>query len=266
VGEQTEDRETRSVILGEEFGELAEALGSGPGTPPDPDRVVRFVAKAVPHSEACSVTFLRPRRRPTTVAASSELPVDVDRIQYDEGEGPCLDAATANAATLVEDLREDDRWPAFAPRCVSETGIRSILALRLPIGGDDEAAINLYSSRAGAFTTADLATASMFAPFAALAVQSTVHQQDVSNLEAALSSSRRVGTAIGIIMARELVSSDEAFERLRRASQDFNRKLRDIAADVELTGALPGPVERADGGDGRDGGEHDTEPSAGNGA
>jgi GAF domain-containing protein len=235
------------AILGEELGELAEALGGAPGAPPDPDRIVRFVAKAVPHSEACSVTFLRPRRRPTTVAASSELPADVDRIQYDEGEGPCLDAATGDPVTLVEDLRDDGRWPAFAPRCVSETGVRSILALRLPIGGDDEAAINLYSSRAGAFTADDITTASLFAPFAALAVQSTVHQQDVSNLEAALGSSRQVGTAIGIVMARELVSSDEAFERLRRASQDLNRKLRDIAAEVELTGVLPGRDDRAGG-------------------
>jgi hypothetical protein len=174
------------------------------------------------------------------VASSSELPTEVDRIQYDTGEGPCLDAATGDSATLVEDLTADDRWPAFAPRCVAETAVRSILALRLPIGGDDEAALNLYSHKPGAFAAADLATASVFAPFAALAVQSAVHQQDVDNLEAALTSSRQVGTAIGILMARDLVSSDEAFERLRRASQDLNRKLRDIAAEVALTGDLPG--------------------------
>jgi hypothetical protein len=244
VAEQTEGRQGWTVVLGEEFAELATALGTGAGTPPD--RVVRFVAKAVPASEACSVTFLRPGRRPTTVASSSELPTEVDRIQYDTGEGPCLDAATSDAATLVEDLTEDGRWPGFAPRCVAETGVRSILALRLPIGGDDEAALNLYSHRPGAFGSADLATASVFAPFAALAVQSTVHQQDVDNLEAALTSSRQVGTAIGILMARDLVSSDEAFDRLRRASQDLNRKLRDIAADVALTGDLPGRSGRAD--------------------
>ena len=240
VAKQEQDPEPVSAVLGEEFGELAAALGGGPGAPPDADRVVRFVARAVPHSEACSVTFLRPRRRPTTVAASSHLPAEVDRIQYESSEGPCLDAATGDTATLVADLGVDERWPAFAARCVAETGVRSILALRLPIGGDDEAALNLYSGTPGAFTTEDVATASMFAPFAALAVQSVVHQQDVTNLEAALTSSRQVGTAIGIIMARDLVSSDEAFERLRRVSQDFNRKLRDVAADVALTGDLPG--------------------------
>ncbi|MDR6863660.1 ANTAR domain-containing protein [Phycicoccus sp. 3266] len=239
MAEQTEDRRGWAAVLGEEFAELATALGNGAGTPPDPDRVVRFVAKAVPDSEACSVTFLRPGRRPTTVASSSQLPTEVDRIQYDTGEGPCLDAATGDAATLVQDLGADERWPDFAPRCVADTGVRSILALRLPIGGDDEAALNLYSHKAGAFAAADLATASVFAPFAALAVQSAVHQQDVSNLEAALTSSRQVGTAIGILMARDLVSSDEAFERLRRASQELNRKLRDIAAEVALTGDLP---------------------------
>lgn len=44
-------------------------------------------------------------------------------------------------------------------------------------------------------------------------------------------------------MARQLVASDEAFDLLSRASQHLNRKLRDIAAEVEMTGALPDVYE-----------------------
>jgi AmiR/NasT family two-component response regulator len=60
----------------------------------------------------------------------------------------------------------------------------------------------------------------------------------IANLEAALKSSRRIGMAIGILMARFRVHDDQAFGMLRTASQDQNRKLRDIAEDVILAGTL----------------------------
>lgn len=65
------------------------------------------------------------------------------------------------------------------------------------------------------------------------------------NLEVALKSSRQIGTAMGILMARRLVTSEQAFELLNRASQHLNRKLRDIAEEVELTGTLPNLPETA---------------------
>jgi AmiR/NasT family two-component response regulator len=60
----------------------------------------------------------------------------------------------------------------------------------------------------------------------------------IANLEIALASSRRIGMAIGILMARFTIGDDAAFEMLRTASQRQNRKLRDIAEDVVLAGTL----------------------------
>lgn len=60
-----------------------------------------------------------------------------------------------------------------------------------------------------------------------------------ANLRLALESNRRIGTAIGILMAQRRITDDAAFELLRSASQRGHRKLRDIAEDVVLTGALP---------------------------
>lgn len=65
-----------------------------------------------------------------------------------------------------------------------------------------------------------------------------IEQGRTHNLESALDSNREIGMAMGIVMARSGCTRDDAFDRLRRASQDGNRKLRDIAADVVLTGAF----------------------------
>jgi signal transduction histidine kinase/DNA-binding response OmpR family regulator len=63
-------------------------------------------------------------------------------------------------------------------------------------------------------------------------------ENQVSNLENALSSNRRIGAAIGVLMASQKVTSQEAFELLRRTSNESNRKLRDVADSVVLTGTL----------------------------
>lgn len=60
-----------------------------------------------------------------------------------------------------------------------------------------------------------------------------------ANLQVALASNRRIGTAIGILMAHRHITDAVAFELLREASQRLHRKLREVAEDVVLTGALP---------------------------
>jgi hypothetical protein len=59
-----------------------------------------------------------------------------------------------------------------------------------------------------------------------------------ANLEEALATNREIGQAIGILMATDHVTADQAFEQLRTVSQHTHRKLRDIAADVAETGVL----------------------------
>jgi len=239
ANEHAEGRQGDLRELGEHFSDLAHALASDPEAQLDPQRVVQFVSRAVPHTDHCGLTLIRADRRPRTVAATGELPRRVDMLQYALDEGPCLDAAEDHDVVLVEDLDQERRWPTFSPKCVAQTGVHSMLGIRLSLGRTDRAAMNLYGTSVGAFTELDVGVASMFAPFAALAVQTLLHQQDVGNLEAALTSSRQIGTAIGILMAREYVTSEQAFDLLREASQHLNRKLRDIAAEVELTGVLP---------------------------
>jgi ANTAR domain/GAF domain len=205
----------------------------------DASRAVQLASEAVPHGEHCGITLLRPQQRPRTIAYTDEVSPAVDSLQYQLNEGPCLDAAVADAVIRVPDLAEDERWPSFAPRCVDQTGIRSMLSIRLPIGGDDRAGMNFYARTPGAFDEMDLRVGAIVATFAALAVMGELHRQDVANLQAALHSNRQIGTAVGILMATEKVTEEKAFELLRGASNQLNRKLADIAGHVNLTGALP---------------------------
>jgi hypothetical protein len=56
--------------------------------------------------------------------------------------------------------------------------------------------------------------------------------EEVAQLRDALVSNRRIGMAMGILMRDRNVDEHEAFDALRRISQNSNRKLRDVAEDV----------------------------------
>jgi GAF domain-containing protein len=223
-----------------ELADLTRVLvGQLDGPPLTPERVVRFVAQAVPHAEHAALTIIRGSREPETLASSSEVPRKVDALQYETGEGPCLEAIEDSDITRADDLTTDVQWPQFAARAVALTPVRSMLGARLFLSGDDRGALNLYATTPYAFDDLDVGTAAILSSFASVTLQRLTAERKVENLEIALESSRQIGAAMGILMARRLVTKDQAFELLKTASQHLHRKLRDIALEVIETGEVP---------------------------
>ena len=179
------------------------------------------------------------------MAPTDDVPTVVDAIQYETGEGSCLTAIYEHATHLVDDLATDERWPLFSRRAVEETGVRCMLSFRLFLQGDTLGALNLYSRRPAAFDEHASAVGTVLAAHAAVAMSAAREHERAEQLESALQSSREIGMAMGVLMSRDSMSQDEAFDLLRRASQHLHRKLRDVAADVVETGELPGRPQRS---------------------
>jgi ANTAR domain len=74
------------------------------------------------------------------------------------------------------------------------------------------------------------------AMIAELQAEGLLSTKQAAELKVALSSSRKIGAAIGIVMAGQKVAEELAFETLRKASQDGNIKLRVLAEEVVRTG------------------------------
>jgi hypothetical protein len=75
-----------------------------------------------------------------------------------------------------------------------------------------------------------------------LAEFAAAQQAQADHLRIALATNRQIGTALGILMASHKVTSDTAFDLLRRASQYSHRKLHDIALNVIETGTIELPT------------------------
>ena len=229
--------------LGDQLRDLVLAMSEDDSDAVKIPRVVQFAAAAMPGAQHAAVSVIQRRSSPHTIAATSDVPAQVDSIQYELGEGPCVQALDTSDVLWSDDLVGDDQWPRFGPRAAEELGVRSMASYRLFITADHRAALNFYAEHPQAFDRVALGTGALFASYASLALLSDLHRDKAENLERALQSSREIGIAMGILMARRLCTQEEAFDLLRVASQDTHRKLRDIAAEVNRTGALPDPRE-----------------------
>jgi GAF domain-containing protein len=188
--------------------------------------------------EHAGITLLR-RGQFETPAATGELPRRVDAIQYELGSGPCVDAVLDHKIYRTGDLAGDIRWPEFGTRTVVETGVVSMLSFRLFLEEDDAlAALNFYSTQPDAFDESTTLTGGVFATHAAIALAAAGRQERINNLEQALESNREIGVAMGVLMSRQLLTREQAFDLLRMASQRSHRKLREVAYDVVETGEL----------------------------
>jgi GAF domain-containing protein len=182
----------------------------------------------------CGITLLR-RRKAATVASSSPAAQAMDEIQYAFGDGPCMTASREQETVHVPDLDAEDRWPQYAAT-VRELGVRSILALPFLLDGDTRAALNLYSYRPGRFDASAVELARDFVNQTSMALRLAVRiahsSETAANLLATLETRTGIDVAVGIIMAQNRCSQDEAFELLKSASSARNVKLQVVAAGV----------------------------------
>jgi hypothetical protein len=182
----------------------------------------------------CGVTLLRSRRA-GTIASSSPEAKELDEIQYLHAEGPCLTACVEQATVHVADVTADERWPGYLAD-ISRHGVQAILAVPFDLEAGTRAALNVYSMQRGGFDAETIRTAEAFVRQTSKALMLSVrlaqHSDSVSNLKAAMKSRTAIDIAIGIIMAQNRCSQQEAFNILKSVSSSRNRKVRDIAAAV----------------------------------
>ena len=199
----------------------------------------RLSAAAVRLIDGCDMASVSLLDRGTirTVGATSKVAEQGDLIQYDTGQGPCLEAATEQRLVYTPDLTADGRWPEFSKRVSAELEVCSMLACRLQVRRDRGevvlGALNMYALAPEAFSDDDTLVAVLLASHSSVVIDASLRQD---SLRSAMESRDVIGQAKGILMERYKISQEDAFGRLHTASQSMNRKLRDLAELVATTG------------------------------
>lgn len=196
--------------------------------------IVHAARELIPHVTEASVSLVIGRREIQSRAASGELPLRVDALQSESGQGPCLDAAYDQRVVRVPDLSKDKRWPDFA-QAAYEIGARSMLSIQLFVEGDKLGALNLYGDEVNVFDEESEQIALLVAAHAAIAFSDA---KEIEQLTQALDTRDLIGQAKGILMERFKITPQQAFLVLTKASSESNIKLRDVADHLTSSGEI----------------------------
>jgi GAF domain-containing protein len=198
------------------------------------EKVLEFTLKAI-GCDYAGVIFVYGRRTVETAAATDPIVAKLDAMQMEVGEGPDVSVLEDRLAVIVDDTRLERRWPNWAAK-VAETGIRSLLSVRMYTGDETIGTLNAYSNRPNAFDVDDQAVAHVLARHAGVALGNA---RKIENLWLAVDARKRIGQAQGILMERFDLNADQAFAVLLRYSQDNHMKLRVVADQLAETQELP---------------------------
>ncbi|KUI24090.1 response regulator receiver protein [Mycobacterium sp. IS-1742] len=181
---------------------------------------------SVPGAECAGITQMLAGGAVESLAATDDAAVTLDHIQQEHREGPCLSAAWEQHTIVVDDLAADGRWPRFRDEALRRTDIRSIMSFRLFNGPRAVGALNFYTDRADVFGDEAVEVGLVFATHAAIVWD--VQRRD-EQFRSALASRDIIGQAKGMLMERFDINAVQAFELLKRLSQDGNTPLVDVA-------------------------------------
>ena len=217
---------------------IAELIQNLHGRPDaDADTVIAELAEhaavEIPGAKYAGITLSRNGKHIETPAATHIYPMLLDKIQQRHQEGPCLTAAWEEKTVHVADLETDDRFPLYRQDALAETPIKSIMAFQLFIAGETIGALNVYSEEPNVFDSESRNIGLVFAAHSSVAWNSARRDEQFKK---ALASRDVIGQAKGMIMERYGVDAVQAFDLLRKLSQDSNVPLIKVATELVADG------------------------------
>jgi GAF domain-containing protein len=217
-----------------EFARLAVELHEAPCVADTAERALSFAVSAV----GCDYAGLALTERGGLMEVGASTDPVIDRLrrwEIEVGGGPLLDSVAHGSAVLVQDVCAEGGASDWSPHA-AEAGVGSEMHVPMTSHEQVVGVLSLYSAKPHAFSMDDEAIAQVLAQHVSVAVATARRDETMAQ---AIDSRKLVGQAMGILMERFDLDSDQAFAVLRRYSQDTNTKLREVAQQLIDTRELP---------------------------
>lgn len=186
--------------------------------------IVEASVRIVPGARWAGISFIEGRRVEPRVPTDA-IVAELDELQTEIDEGPCLSALREYHTVRIDDMAADDRWPRFT-QAAMERGVRSLLSFQLFVTGSNIGALNLYGGEPNVFDDESTLVGEVLAQHASVALAAVAA---AVQFHRGLDSRDIIGQAKGILMQRDNVDGLQAFRMLTTASQETNVKLVDVA-------------------------------------
>ena len=195
--------------------------------------IAEVATTSVPCCDAASVA-LSVNGRPTTASATARVALELDMVQYDHHDGPCLTTFRTMQALRIDLVGLDEKMPHFAV-AARRLGVTGVLSTPCLWGDEPVATLNLYSCSRPFDETAE-AVAAVLAAQVTVAVSRSpefVAARDlVEQAQRDADDQADVSVATGMLMAHQTCTAEEAAGLLGRAAHDDEQTIVQIAQRI----------------------------------
>jgi GAF domain-containing protein len=196
-------------------------------------RIAEVATLSVPGCDAASIA-ISIESRPSTAAISARIALELDLVQYDADDGPCLQSFRTMETVRMDLIEPDDRFPHFA-RAARDAGIVGVYSLPATWRSEVVGSLNLYS-RSRAFDESAETIARVLAAQIAIAISRSPEYaaaRDVADQAQQLADDRSaVNVATGLLMGNEGCTAEQAEGLLREAAAHEERSIVQIAQRI----------------------------------
>jgi GAF domain-containing protein len=175
-------------------------------------------------------------------SASDQSAQTLEDGQERLAQGPCAVAFSQRLAAAIRNLHTEPNWQEFTQVLLAEE-ICAALSVPVELDGGVIGTLDVYVGQPRDWDPSEVAAlqayAGVVASLLSAAVTAHVKGRLADQLQGALEHRWLIEQAKGIVMGREQVDAQTAFERLRSAARFSTRRLADVAKDVTDGQRLP---------------------------
>jgi GAF domain-containing protein len=195
--------------------------------------IAEAATASVPRCDAATVA-LSIEGRPITAAMTARFALELDLVQYDTHDGPCLTSLRTMSSLRLDVAEEDQAFPHFT-REARLRGVRGVLSVPATWGDDVVATLNLYS-RTGRFDETAASVAAVLSAQVAIAVSRSPEfvaaRSVVEHGQRDLEDQAEVQVATGLLMVNEACTAEQAEGLLRSAAAQDEETVVEIARRI----------------------------------
>jgi GAF domain-containing protein len=192
--------------------------------------IAEAATTSVPGCDAATIA-ISVEGRPATAAMTARVALELDMVQYDTGDGPCLKTFATMSALRLDLAEADEPFPHFAV-AARRLGVRGVLSVPATWGDELVGTMNLYS-RTGPFDDSALTVGTVLAAQVAIAVSRSPEfaaaRSVVEGAQRDADDQADLDLAAGLLMVSQACTAEQARGLLREAAAHDEQTILEIA-------------------------------------
>lgn len=197
-------------------------------------KLIVHVTAEVLNSPICSLLLLDEKKKELSVKATQSVSEKYNKKSNIRlGEGIAGIVAQSGRPMTSPDVRKDDRY--LNRDIALKENLCSLLCVPLTFKGKSIGVLNVYTSEPHEFTHEEISVLKTVANQAAIVIENFRLVVESQVIREELETRKAVERAKGILMKKESLSEDEAYNLIRKFSMDHRKSMREVSEAIIIS-------------------------------